>query len=58
MSRKDYVLIAESLRYARCSDTDARTIDHVAECLARALATDNPRFNADRFLTAAGHSCK
>lgn len=55
MTRKHYELIAGALRVAREMGGDVATHDRVAERTAAALAADNPRFNAQRFLTAAGH---
>jgi hypothetical protein len=46
MTRKDYVLIADTLANL--------TLSLVAEELATALETDNPRFNRARFLDACG----
>lgn len=47
MTRKDYVLIAAALR-------EARTVAEAARLLADQLAQDNPRFDRERFLKAAG----
>jgi len=57
MTRKDYVLIAASIKSA----LDARTcpeaigaIRYVACCLADDLRMENPRFDRARFLSACG----
>lgn len=66
MTRKDYILIAEALRYARghamaersCYDADYRTpieieltgVMAAAEYIANAMQTDNPRFSREHFL--------
>ena len=63
MTRKDYILIAAALKESRshiaspnASLRDARseTLDVTVGRLAEALASDNPRFDRERFLTAAG----
>lgn len=62
MTRKDYQLIADALRHARPlappSTSILRaahyTLDSAARHLAEALALDNPRFDRERFLKAAG----
>jgi hypothetical protein len=58
MTRKDYVLIADTLAnlmqdFNNCGD-DSVSLSLVAEELADTLATDNPRFDRARFLTACG----
>ncbi len=58
MTRKDYVLIAQTLA-GLMSDfnnggEDSVSLSLVAEELATALETDNPRFDRHRFLTACG----
>jgi len=58
MTRKDYILIANALRYdlglARNrmlrEDTATYGIEYAAEGLAVALASDNPRFDREHFL--------
>ena len=59
MSRKDYVLIAASIKEARddrkCNDDDIWGID-IASTLSRNLGDDNPRFDRLRFLRACGFS--
>jgi len=64
MTRKDYILIAARLKIAKADavrSEDSRAavdmcdgIDLAAEHLADALATDNPRFDRERFLKACG----
>lgn len=62
MTRKDYVLLADALNRAARNLTAAGLTDHSAhtcwcECaatIADALAEDNPRFDRERFLKAAG----
>lgn len=57
MSKKDYELIARALRAAHYR---AVTLDHhqgidmAANLLAYSLGDTNPRFDPNRFLTAAG----
>lgn len=59
MSRKDYELIARAFASAG-SSMDSRVANQVvlfaATVVADALATDNPRFDRDRFLKASGVS--
>ncbi len=58
MTRKDYVLLAEAIKAATSA------IDHperlgaqlVANEIAHRLQQDNPRFDRERFLKAAGLS--
>ena len=60
MSRKDFILIADALKAARSSYTLPNVaiyhngIDNAAHRLADALGRDNPRFDRERFLKAAG----
>ena len=60
MTRKDYILIAAALKAARSSYTLPNVaiyhngIDNAAQRLADALGRDNPRFDRERFLKAAG----
>ena len=62
MTRKDYVLIAKAIKSSRVSnylDNPNRAlylngIDNAAHNMADALASDNPRFDRDKFLTACG----
>ena len=51
MSKKDYVLIAAVLNVTPRVEVTSRRV--LAEALAEAFASDNPRFNRDRFLQAA-----
>ena len=61
MTRKDYKVIAESIRTVRdkCM-TDGHSVyfadilEEVAEELASSMITDNPRFNRDKFREACG----
>lgn len=46
MSRKDYQLIAAAVREAKATGQSA---DHT---IAKALESDNPRFDRDRFIEA------
>jgi hypothetical protein len=59
MTRKDYILIAAALKAAadytkRFPDQPADTFVTAVHTLADALARDNPRFDRERFLKAAG----
>ena len=60
MTRKDYVLIANTISELMMSQRDrgafahAPSLDEVARELAYALEGDNPRFDRDRFLDACG----
>jgi hypothetical protein len=61
MSRKDYQLLAEAIRKARILVTASATltcpaqgVGITASFIAEALADDNPAFDAERFLVAAG----
>jgi hypothetical protein len=62
MSRKDYCLIAGAIRQAmEHDDWDSLGSDAIpfgitlaTDRIADALASDNPRFNRDRFYEAAG----
>jgi hypothetical protein len=59
MTRKDYVLLAEALNaaFSRSTADKADKADGIARAaieLADALAADNPRFDRERFLKAAG----
>ena len=62
MTRKDYILIASRIRISReaplgehiCQDSWNRACEDVACSIATALATDNPRFDRERFLKACG----
>jgi len=52
MTRKDYVLIAQTLEQAYYLDNSQRLT--IAKDFADKLSLDNPRFDYDRFLTACG----
>ena len=54
MTRKDYQLIATVLKNFGLEDYPTDDRDTIAYDLADALASDNPRFDRDRFLVAAG----
>lgn len=60
MSRKDYIVIAAALREAVVNADAAGDpreklgARNAAALVAKALAQDNPRFDRERFLTAAG----
>ena len=57
MTRKDYVMLAEALRSTLDPLDDAfHREQHEADAtaVADALARDNPRFDRERFLKAAG----
>jgi hypothetical protein len=51
MTKKDYELIAQAVCDVWCN---AQAQQLIAESLAAALATDNPRFNRELFLSACG----
>lgn len=57
MSRKDYRLIAEAIRATHerfpQDSREADVIESLARTLAASLATDNYRFDRDRFMKAA-----
>lgn len=57
MTRKDYVLIAAAIKAVteeHSADSVVNGITWTAERIADALARDNPRFDRERFLKAAG----
>jgi hypothetical protein len=54
MTRKDYQLIASVLNKFTSEGGDTIERDALAYDLADALGADNPRFDRDRFLVAAG----
>ena len=54
MTRKDYVLIAQTLAQFTGDSGDVIDRDKMAYALAKALELDNPRFDFDRFLVACG----
>ena len=51
MTRKDYRLIAQAIADVWC---DAEAQKDIAESIASALATDNDRFDRNKFLKACG----
>jgi hypothetical protein len=56
MTRKDYILIAAAIKAVNRSH-DSSVVNGIrwtAERIADVLARDNPRFDRERFLTAAG----
>jgi hypothetical protein len=62
MTRRDYVLLADAIRTARNKEgrdgrplLDQWAVDVVSAHLADTLKADNPRFDRDRFLDAAGN---
>ena len=54
MTRKDYQLIASVLANFTGDTGDVVDRDLMAYDLSKALAADNPRFNRELFLVAAG----
>lgn len=58
MSRKDYQLIAAAIKgqvnFASGDQLVLQVIKAIAISVAMALATDNPRFDRDRFMQACG----
>ncbi len=60
MTRKDYVLLAEAIASAYAAipapenPHETNGVRRVASHVADALARDNPRFDRERFLKAAG----
>jgi hypothetical protein len=58
MTRKDYILIADSIKNSRENwegyQEGQEAIDGLARCLATKLGQENPRFNRETFLTACG----
>jgi len=57
MTRKDYALLADAIRDVRVWDEDeleANVSARVTYALADVLKRDNPRFDRDQFLIAAG----
>lgn len=60
MTRRDYILIQDAIRNAPCSVSDPDDamyragLEDAATAIADALSRDNPRFDRDRFLKAAG----
>lgn len=60
MTRKDYVKIAAILKFHRenapAKANTSALLNRIASDFADVLATDNPRFDYARFLSAAGYS--
>lgn len=58
MTRKDYVLIAQAIKgqvnFFIGDQLVLQVIKAIAISVAMALATDNPRFDRDRFMQACG----
>jgi hypothetical protein len=58
MTRKDYVMIADTIKTARkvelTNGTVLVSVAHLANTLATELEIDNPRFDRARFLDACG----
>jgi hypothetical protein len=58
MTRKDYELIAETIRTARKVEGNNGvvlvSVEHLANTLATDLEIENPRFDRARFLSACG----
>ena len=58
MTRKDYVLIAQAIRYQVSNyqghKLELAAIEDVARQIARELGKDNPRFDMPRFFAACG----
>lgn len=56
MTRKDYILIAETIRVSKLewAGNNNNLVDDISRALADALVKENPRFNRARFLTACG----
>lgn len=54
MTRKDYELIAKVLNDFAAEGRPVDDRDDIAYNLAAALAADNPRFERQKFLAAAG----
>ena len=52
MTRKDFALIADAIRYMQWSEHETLINRAVAEQIGDALATTNPRFSRDRFIAA------
>jgi hypothetical protein len=60
MTRKDYELLAESIRLTRNkaewqgNAIDETTLEAVTVSMAQLLEYENPRFNREMFLTVCG----
>jgi hypothetical protein len=53
MTRKDYVILAEVIKNLD-EVIDSYALEVLADNMADALESDNPRFNRHRFLVACG----
>jgi hypothetical protein len=54
MTRKDFELIAMTLKASRIASYDKVTLDALARELAERLKATNPQFNRDKFIRACG----
>lgn len=54
MTRKDYVMLAAAIKAASAAPGFPERNAFVTHAIADALAQDNPRFDRERFLKAAG----
>ncbi len=52
MTRRDYVLIAQSIR--KCASLGQDNLYYIADMVANDLQKDNPAFKYDVFLEACG----
>lgn len=56
MTRKDYELVAEHLRFAWArGELTQGEVNYLAVGLADGFKRDNPRFDRERFLNACGY---
>lgn len=56
MTRKDYELVAEQLRFAWArGELTQEGLNNLAEGLADGFKRDNQRFDRERFLNACGY---
>ena len=59
MTRKDYELVAEQLRFAWArGELTQEGVNNLATGLADGFKRDNPRFDYGKFLNARGHDRK
>lgn len=61
MTKKDYIAFAGTLRATRPTHFNEGSLGYYqwemdVEAIADVLTEDNPSFDRDRFLTAAGHT--
>jgi len=54
MTRKDFELIAATLKAVRGTTANHGLMDDIAICLAERLKDTNQQFNRDKFLRACG----